>query len=145
MELGNAFFGNSRGEYPVDREWQNMFCEHLNNMGFDGYGIPSQYDSNGKFDATLTSYLDQYEKEKKSKEGNVYRLYENDVFVIMSYYWGDDEEIENLPNFIYKPTGFQLSWYKYALRDSYMSHDITVTEMEEMLKKCEESLKVKGA
>jgi len=40
------------------------------------------------------------------------------------------------PNFLYKPTGFQIMWYKYALRDSYMNQDIDLDEFKNILKDC---------
>lgn len=130
MELGNWAFGNSRGEYPVDRAWQDDFCERLYEMGFDSYGLPRKH----------PSPLDNLEAEVIGKDGSFYR-YENEVFAIMSYFWGDDDVIERLPNFVYKPTGFELSWYKYALRDSYMNQDVSFAQLDEMLRKCCESLK----
>jgi len=44
------------------------------------------------------------------------------------------------PNFLYKPTGFSISWYKYPLRDSYMNHKISVVEFSEIIDKCIDSL-----
>ena len=44
------------------------------------------------------------------------------------------------PNFLYKPTGFSISWYKYPLRDSYMSEQLTVAQFTEIIDKCIESL-----
>jgi len=138
MELGNLIFGNSRGEFPVNREWQNMFVEYLHELGFDGYGMPNDVDRNGK------SSLDFMEKEIKGSDGNTFYKWENEVFSIMPYYWGDDDEIAELPNFIYKPTGFELSWYKYALRDSYMNQNLTYQELELLLKNCVTSMKKTG-
>lgn len=39
MELGNLIFGNSRGEYEVDRLWEDVFLEFLEkaNISFYGY------------------------------------------------------------------------------------------------------------
>lgn len=112
MELGNMIFGNSRGEYLVDRNWQDMFIEHLYDMGFNGYGNIEN------------DYLKEFVVEVKSVINEPSMKFENEIFIIMPYYWGDDEDICNLPNFVYKPTGFELNWYKYALRDSYMNQDI---------------------
>jgi hypothetical protein len=44
------------------------------------------------------------------------------------------------PNFEYKPTGFELQWYKYPLRDSYMNQKITVAQFNQIIEKCIESL-----
>lgn len=127
MELGNLLFGNSRGEYPVDRDWQDMFISYLYEMGFDGYGYVK--------DEELEKYLVEVKGDFDKKI-----RFENDVFVVMPYYWGEDDKIAELPNFIYKPTCFELQWYKYPLRDSYMNQNITRDELEEILKKCKASL-----
>lgn len=44
------------------------------------------------------------------------------------------------PNFFYKPNGFSLMLYKYALRDSYANRAISLEEWQKMLKHCEESV-----
>lgn len=46
------------------------------------------------------------------------------------------------PNFLYKPTGFSIQWYKYPLRDSYMSEQISVEEFAAMIDACIASLEV---
>ena len=94
MELGNMIFGNSRGEYPIeDREnWQDKFWEIFDDV-FDYYGY--------------------YEKFKEDPEHTTDRGgYENDVFLINPYYWGEDDDIAVLPNFVYKPVGWEIQWYK---------------------------------
>ena len=68
MELGNQIFGNSRGEYSLDREFQDYFVTFLDWNGFNCYG-------NG--DNKLWS---------ESKKAYVHNQYE-----IRPYYWGDCE------------------------------------------------------
>src|SRR3990172_1059388 len=43
------------------------------------------------------------------------------------------------PNFLYKPNGFSIQWYKYPLRDSYMSQNITLDDFRKIVSKCVES------
>lgn len=43
------------------------------------------------------------------------------------------------PNFLYKPTGFRINWYKYPFRDSYMSPGITPAEWRKVVRHCIES------
>ena len=116
MELGNILFGNSRGAYHVvpREEYQNIFCEFLNNNGFDMYGY---------------------------KQGHNNREFENDTFIIRPYYWGDSEEIAKLSNFVYKPTGLAIDWYKYPMRDAYSNQDVSVEEFKTIMDACENSLK----
>lgn len=111
IEIGNLMYGHSRGEYVVPREWENVFGDFLERNGFDDYGY-------------------------RGGESH----YENGVFIIRPYYWGDDA-IADLPNFVYKPTGFTMVWYKYPLRNAFASQDIKYSEFVKMLKDCERSMK----
>ena len=45
-----------------------------------------------------------------------------------------------LPNFLFKPTGFELRWYKYPLRDSYSNEKLTVPMLRKMVDECIRSL-----
>ena len=116
MELGNLMFGNSRGMYAVEprSEYQNIFIEFLMNNNFDGYGFIY---------------------------GRKERDFENDTFIIRPYYWGEDEKKQELPNFVYKPTGLEISWYKYPLRDAYSNQDIILEEFQKIVDDCDRSLK----
>ena len=129
MELGNLIFGNSRGRYEVPRGigeddfiWQETFIKFMYEIGLDGYG-----------------YLENNELEKyKTERGG----FENDTFTINPYYWGEDESIMQEPNFVFKPTGLKIDWYKYPFRDSYSNKEITFEELKQILKKCKESVRV---
>ena len=113
MELGNLLFGNSRGKYVVPRDpWQDIFAEFLLNNGFDGYGFRDSQ-----------------------------REYENNTFILRPYYWGEDEEIQALPNFVYKPENITISWYKYPMRDAYCSHNISTAKFREIIAKCHASIR----
>lgn len=117
MELGNAIFGNSRGEYEVPRkEFEDIFFPLLKKTGLDDHG---------------------YSEEGWNKN---YATFENDIFLIRPYYWGSNDEIAELPNFVYKPTNFEIQWYKYPLRDSYMNQDINVEQFKEIITKCKKSI-----
>jgi len=43
------------------------------------------------------------------------------------------------PNFLYKPTGFKINWYKYPFRDSYMTPKISAKEWKRILTHCRET------
>jgi len=68
-----------------------------------------------------------------------YETFENDVFSYRPYYWGDDEEKMDLPNFEHKPSGFKLWWYKYPLRGNYCNMKITTEQFASILYDCLES------
>lgn len=116
MELGNLLFGNSRGDFPIKnrklvhcREWQKL----LEICKCDGYGFTE-------------------DKEHETDRGG----YENDIVLINPYYWGNDDAIADLPNFVYKPTGLEISWYKYPFRDSYMNQELTDKELKQIWREC---------
>jgi hypothetical protein len=44
-------------------------------------------------------------------------------------------------NFHYKPTDFQIQWYKYPFRDSYTNREISLLEFSTIINDCIESLK----
>ena len=73
---------------------------------------------------------------------DIRRPQENDIF----YYKAEaedtiwDEQGNYKPNFIYKPTGFRMVWYKYPLRSCFANRGITFDEFEKMVDACAESL-----
>ena len=116
MELGNLLFGHSRGEYQVDREtYQDMFGKFLEKINCDEYGCFQGNDG----------------------------IFENEVFAIRPYYWGNDEEEMAKPNFVYKPDNLEIRWYKYPLRDSYSNQELTVDDFKVILNNCEKSINIK--
>jgi len=44
------------------------------------------------------------------------------------------------PNFHYKPTGFEINWYKYPLRDSYKNQNVGLSDFGKMIDVCIASL-----
>lgn len=124
MELGNMLFGNSRGEVGIPREaaWELPLRSLLEACNLNVYGY--------------NDFL------------NLYGV-DNELFTIKPYYWGDctcggeenttcaDDCELVVPNFLFKPTGFRIEWYKYALRDSYMSPGICLEDYRRIMKCCE--------
>jgi|GEM_PF-633842 len=116
MELGNTLFGHSRGKYSLIR-----------GKGFE-------------------EVLDRLFEVCVPNNRMYGEVFENEVFAIFPYYWGDctcgDEQNHKQdcpivkPNFLYKPTGFELRWYKYPLRDSYTNQKITLAEFKKIISTC---------
>ena len=71
--------------------------------------------------------------------------FENEVFAMRSYCWcyGDGEHEDGCPpNFEYKPTGVQISWYKYAGRGMTCNRvEPLMTRWFEVLSECVSSIK----
>lgn len=71
--------------------------------------------------------------------------YENDTFAMRRFYWGecgcDDEHKPGcpamLPNFLHKPTGFAVRWYKYIGRDNQVEGEC---DLAAVLNECAASL-----
>lgn len=121
MELGNLLFGHSRGDFKVDRvlqdssEWNRLIS--LSDSDFYGYTSIKDIENDG---------------------GG----YENGVFTIRPYWWGDDDAPQaQMPNFLYKPIGFEIRWYKYPFRDSYMNRNLSIDKIKEIFWHCAESIK----
>ena len=118
-ELGNILYGNSRGNYPIHprRKFEKAFEETLGEF-FDGYG---------------------YIKEDRlsTDRGG----FQNEIFSIEPYYWGDDEDIAILPNFVYKPSNIEMSWYKYPFRDAYSNIMLTPDEARKIFEICADSMR----
>lgn len=124
IELGNMIFGNSRGQYQVERGgFEEAFILFLQNNGFDTYG---HY------------YVNSSQKWVDLDE-NI--SYENATFLMRPYYWGYNEEVAKKPNFIYKPRNLEIQWYKYPLRDAYSNEKFTIQELKTILEECERSMK----
>lgn len=64
--------------------------------------------------------------------------FENEVFKISPYDWNEPENPK--PNFIHKPSGFKLWWYKYPLRSPEVNFNITHEEFSCILYDCVNSV-----
>lgn len=128
IEMGNLLFGHSCGAFSIDRgEYEPMFQRFLEKAGFDSYGTLCN-EAAGHNTFVIHSSSDTVKVE-------------NNTFSVRPYYWGENKEIMTLPNFVYKPKGIEIRWYKYALRDTYCSHNLSVKEFGEMLDACLRSLR----
>lgn len=120
-------------KYHIPRnEWQDYFCKFLEDCGFDGiYGYVE--------DKSLQKYIVKVDSKDEFSEQA--EMFDNGVFKILPYWWGDSDNITDLPNFFFYPTGFEMVWYKYPLRDAWSNMPITFEEFKNMIDKCRESLK----
>lgn len=69
--------------------------------------------------------------------------YENDTFMMHSFCWCDNDDCkwcgeENAPNFLYKPTGAKIWWYKWIGRDQIIEGKLP----RDWLKSCKKSVKI---
>ena len=66
-------------------------------------------------------------------------LYEDDIVMMHPYCWCEDKDCKwcngDEPNFRYKPTRFEVRWYKYIGRSMEYNRSISSSEVEEMSKK----------
>ena len=80
---------------------------------------------------------EQYEAPTANNGGH----YQTDVFEMHAYYWGDDEDLSNRPNF--KCGDFEVHWYKWLGRGMSMNQDIDANRFFELIDKCLESVRAK--
>ena len=99
LELGQALFSNGSVE-EYDAEWATMGLEEIADVIAVKRG--------------LTDDLDRL----TSNSGG--ERFENETFSMSSYCWCSGgamgHEANCPPNFIYKPTGLAVTWYKHARR-----------------------------
>ena len=143
LELGQMLFGNPTQEYPVPREkWiENPYYE----LCFEILKIqhPYEINDNGSPKSEVELKWEAEEKEKYHSQfygsTDVYD-FSNDFFTIRSYYWGEDEEEMDKPNFEVPSENFRLSWYKYPFRGSYSSEKLNPKRWNDLIQKCIKSL-----
>lgn len=205
MELGNLAFGNSRGNYPIQRDegWEDQLYRLFDELGCDAYGTDFENDAfwvmpyywgdcgcgwdsldDGQAALRRLQHRDDcYRHEYKEVEARagvmdherkmrllkpIYQRHGWDTNAedwwhgcarrcTCDYYERYDaildqyaEEFGHLghnpdcklarPNFYYKPLAFGISWYKYPLRDSYMSERMTLEDFRLIINHCIESL-----
>lgn len=112
LELGQMLFGNATEEFLVPRK---SWIE-------------------GPFEILMKAL------QQKTGEKEVYD-FSNDYFTMRSYYWGEDEEEMEKPNFEIPSENFRLTWYKYPFRSSYANEKLTPQRWNDLIQKCLESLK----
>jgi hypothetical protein len=202
MELGNILFGNSRGEYPVERSagfedelsvlfrridpeyhyapefenevfavrpyyWGDCTCGYeakesvwckANQHSKDCYQTAYQAledDLEAKGYNEWGKDLKRYQRERKAlceRFGITWNYGLGCAVHCTCDYRANWEKFasENdhshdcllvMPNFHYKPTDYQLKWYKYPLRDSYANQELTVRQFAAMIDACIASIK----
>ena len=125
MELGNMIFGNSRGEYEVDRGWVEIFSALMDSLQCDHYGI--EYENN-TFATFPYFWGDPDCDNDDSLEDRACPCKPNCPSM--------------KPNFLYKPTNYSIKWYKYPFRDSYANQKITTRQFIQIVDACIESMGV---
>ena len=96
---------------PVPRDWhEDRFRQMLEDIGCSGYGHSDD-------DGPLAKCEVAFEPDDPHK----HYVIDTPLFTLRPFWWGDDDddEIGNLPNFVYKPWDYQLDWYKYPMRGAY--------------------------
>lgn len=81
--------------------------------------------------------------------------YENEIFSIFPYYWGDctcgcdEDKGDHKPeclllkdNFVHYPTDLHIKWYKYPFRDSYSNRQISIEEFVAIIDDCIEHTRI---
>ena len=107
-ELGQMCFGNPTGEYECSVE------------------IGVLLEAIGALIELTTGTVDP--------TGNNGAEYKNDTFEMRSYYWGEDEAMQDAPNFKYGD--IEIRWYKYCHRGMSANFCITNEMAVDMFRAC---------
>lgn len=167
MELGNMFFGNSRGEYPVKRH--AGFEDELWRL-FKAIGADDHYGSDfisdvfeihpywwGDCTCGYEEKEHQWERLHNHRPPCLWYGYDGSKLMTAPCTCGYQHEREMFemehdhtetcalvrPNFWYKPDDYKLKWYKYPVRDSYTNRKLSLGQFVRMIDKCIASLKEK--
>lgn len=86
-------------------------------------------------------YWNKHQKEMRSPFDNTSESYKNKEFVVNAYYWGDDDALQDRPNFVYKD--LKVYWYKYLGRGTVATIDgsFNITFLKYMLQDCKKAIK----
>jgi len=200
MELGNMMFGNSRGEFEIERGcgWENelvrLFEAYAPNRDNGGREYGEQFENevftvSPYYWGDCTCGYDEKEWAWDKSHNHSNECYQVEYCKIRSPYeigidhdvwvrkyikplyqkFGLDTKLKNWwhgcttvctcsykdewvkfvlendhnpdcltvrPNFLYKPTGFAIKWYKYPLRDSYKNQDVSLREFHTIIDDC---------
>ena len=71
-------------------------------------------------------------------------VFENDVFSLRYYNWGnydDETDDENIVHFYHKPSGLKVGWYKHPLRAALCNMEISHDEWRSVLYDCRNSVR----
>lgn len=128
MEIGNRLFGNSRGDFPVDRSLEGIFIAALKKAGFDRHGFCRTWKSD-------TPAPVPYNEQATATHH----------FVIQPYVEDDMANAVLVPNFLDRTTGLKLRWYKHPLRDSYANYELTEEMLAPILERLVEECSSLGA
>ncbi|MBT1162126.1 hypothetical protein [Bifidobacterium sp. SO1] len=128
MELGNLLFGNSRGEYPVDRTSEP--CDLLEWLLI---GLGCDINGSGRLDEDVRRRMEHagFQPDWLVETTRGIDLHDpvsgERLLRTRAYWWdnGDDPEAK-LPNLEIPALGFSLDWYKYMFRDSYANRPLTL-------------------
>jgi hypothetical protein len=125
IELGVTFISSEPARSPSADMWRKWYAKkrRFEDKTYDK--LCTQYGVDRKFGAAIHCTCDYRDRRHKFREKNDH---DKNCPIVK-------------PNFLFKPTGFSIQWYKYPLRDSYMSQNITLDEFKEIVSKCIESCK----
>lgn len=106
------------GRWGVPRDWrEDLFGAALEALGLDYHGHVCEDD--GRMAPFVARGVPWYE-------------IDTPLFALRPYRWDDLDEGRGLPNFEFKPWGFEMSWYKYPCRDAWSNCLLTDDEWRRM-------------
>lgn len=127
-----------------------MSKKYIPELGQGAFGCPtSEFECPEFIEAGLRYLASEIErvewnltqKEYEAPTANNGGQYKTDAFEMYAYYWGEDENLCNRPNF--KCGEFEIRWYKYLGREMSMNKDIDANDFFKIMDKCLKSVRAK--
>ena len=119
-------------------------------LGQMAFGCPSsEFECPNFIKAGLSMLADEIERVEwnitqqcyDAPTNNNAESYITNIFEMHAYYWGNDENLMERPNFKYND--FEVRWYKYMGRGMSMNRAINAIEFFEIIDKCLKSVQDK--
>lgn len=123
-----------------------MMSKYKPELGQFAFGCPTgEFSCPNFIEAGLAYLACEIERVEWNRTQNVFHAptrnsgtnYKTDTYEMYAYYWGDDELLQERPNFKYGE--FEVRWYKYLGRGMSMNREIDANEFFDIIDKCLES------
>ena len=131
MEIGNALFGHSRGNYAIDSTSRaaDLLSDTFTELGITERGRVDE-DNRQIIEPLINTVLKETDRGVDVRNPQSGHL----LMRIRSYWWGDDEDTvqAEAPNLEMPAVDVKIRWYKYWCRDAYANRPFTYELVQRM-------------
>lgn len=134
-------------ENPEDERWLDGYPTDIPEKANDhseGYGDEREYE----FPEHFLDY-DEWWGSAVSTMDQIFDDEDNEVFARRCFCYDDPDTLEKQsrcarPNFLFKPTGFEVVWYQHPFKSMWMNQPLSAREVEHLMMICNGMSRGKG-